>query len=197
MTIDMTRHQGGVNIPLAECTDTRLQTWRVRADIEEYEQQREGSEEKDSGVTFIETEFPYKPSMDDVKDFVKAVIDAETDERILTGFVWTVLHGDDAGKTVNVWLSMENQNNYSEAQRLANMMPDQVLPVTFKLGQNEDGTAVYDTFETVQEINMFYVQVFAYVKQCLDEGWQKKDGFDWTPYEEILNPVVENQEDPE
>lgn len=192
MTQDMTRHQGGTDIAVAECIDRHYNTWRVRTDIQPVYDEQDA--EHQTGVSFIETEFPYKPSMDDVKDFVKTVIDAETDAKILDGFVWTVLHGDDAGETVNVWLSMENQNNYSEAQRLANMMPDQVLPVTFKLGQKDDGTAVYDTFETVQEINMFYVQVFAYVKQCLDEGWQKKDGFDWTPYELALNPVTEEAE---
>lgn len=131
--------------------------------------------------------------LDVVKQAIINDINAQTDARILDGFVWTVLHGDDAGETVNVWLSMENQNNYSEAQRLANMMPDQVLPVTFKLGQKDDGTAVYDTFETVQEINMFYVQVFAYINQCLNDGWEEKDNFDFTPYEEILKPVTNNE----
>lgn len=195
MTIDMTRHQGGMDISVAECIDNHYGTWRIRTDIQPIYDEEDS--EHQTGVSFVEHEFPYKPSMDEVKDFVKSVIDAHTDEKILTGFTWTVLHGDDAGRQVSVWLSMENQNNYSEAQRLANMMPDQVLPVTFKLGQDADGNAIYDTFETVQELNMFYVQVFAYVKQCLDAGWEEKDGFDWTPYEEILNPVVESAEDSE
>ena len=34
MTIDMTRHQGDQNIPVIECTDTRLQTYRVRTDMQ-------------------------------------------------------------------------------------------------------------------------------------------------------------------
>ena len=65
MTIDMTRHQGGKNLPVVECTDTRLQTYRVRTDMQTDTDPETGEER---GVTFIETEFPYKPTLAEKKD---------------------------------------------------------------------------------------------------------------------------------
>ena len=186
MTQDMTRHQGGTDIAVAECIDGRMGTWRVRTDMQPVYDEQDA--EHQTGVSFIETEFPYKPSMDDVKDFVKAVIDAETDAKILNGYPFTP---DGAEEPVIVWLSKESQTNFSEAHRL------QIVPVKFKLNETEDKQAIYHTFETFEELDRFYKGGVQWINQCLNEGWQKKDGFDWTPYEEILNPVVENQENME
>ena len=120
-----------------------------------------------------------KPTMDAVKAAIIADINKQTDEKIISGFVW---------EGINVWLSEENQRNFSEAQRIADSMPDVILPVKFKLGEDADGKPVYHTFETSEELTEFYVTAVGYVNQCLAEGWAKKDGIDWTPYEEALNP---------
>ena len=63
-----------------------------------------------------------------------------------------MLHGDDAGKEVTLWLNDENQRNYSEGQRVAQMTSGANLPMKVKVSENEDKTAVYDVFETVEEI---------------------------------------------
>jgi len=173
MEINMTRHQGDNGLPVIECTDTRLQKYRVRTDFQPSVDQETGEQ---SGVTFIETEFPYKPTLQEVKDFVYGVINLQTDEKILTGFVWNGLP---------VWLSPENQRNFSEADRKAEKNPD-ILPIVFKIGE-QDGQPVYHTFETYEELDGFYTQAFAYIQRCLVEGWRKKDTFDFTPYEEELN----------
>lgn len=110
-------------------------------------------------------------SLDDVKAAIIADINAQTDEKILSGFVWN-------GTTV--WLSAENQRNFSEAQRLG------IVPVTFKLGEQEDGTPVYHTFDTTAELDGFYHQAAAYIQQCLQTGWYVKDNIDWTPYEAMF-----------
>lgn len=115
-----------------------------------------------------------KPSLDAIKKAVKADINARTDERILKGFVWN---------GINVWLSEENQHNFSEAQRVAAAAPEAMLPAKFKLGEDENGDAVYHTFETAAELTDFYYAAVAYVKQQLDAGWEEKDGIDWTPYD--------------
>ena len=57
------------------------------------------------------------PSLEQIKAAVLADIDRQTDEKILKECPWTVLHGSDAGKQVTLWLSAENQRNYSEGQR--------------------------------------------------------------------------------
>ena len=124
----------------------------------------------------------------DVKEAILNDINAKTDEKILSGFVWTPEGGD----PINVWLSSENQRNFSEAQRMA-AANDAILPLTFKLGETADGAPVYHTFETVAELNSFYLAAFAFINQCLIEGWQQKDAIDWTPYEELFTPEQEQE----
>jgi hypothetical protein len=120
------------------------------------------------------------PNINDVKEAIINDINNDTDAKILSGFVWN---------GVNVWLSEENQRNFSEAQRMAEKYGDAVLPLRFKLGEDSEGNPVYHTFETVAELDAFYTQAFRYVNQCLNEGWAIKDNFDWKPYEDLLpNP---------
>ena len=115
-------------------------------------------------------------SLQDVKDAIIADINARTDEKILSGFVWN-------GKPV--WLSAESQTNFSAAEYTASTKNGLGLPVTFKLGE-QDGTPVYHEFTTVEELSGFYLQAQAYIKQCLGEGWQEKDSIDWAPYEALF-----------
>ena len=122
-------------------------------------------------VTWREVVFFKKqgaPTLEAVKRAIIEDINRHTDEKILKGFVW---------KNMNVWLSEENQRNFSEAQRLA------IVPITFKISENEDGTPVYHVFEKVDELNDFYSKAVGYVQQCLQEGWNEKDGIDWSVYE--------------
>jgi hypothetical protein len=132
-----------------------------------------------------------KPSFDAAKKAILADINARTDAKIISGFVWTPEGGD----PIPVWLSEENQRNFSEAQRIAASMPQAILPVTFKLGEQADETPIYHTFETAEELTAFYLQAVAYINAMLAEGWQEKDSIDWTPYAEALQPVTENTEE--
>lgn len=116
------------------------------------------------------------PTMADIKQAVWDCIDDKTDERILSGFVWN-------GK--QVWLSAENQRNFSEGQRMAK--EDQsILPITYKIGE-ADHTPVYHTFTTFEELDGFYKLAFAYINQCLNNGWLEKDNVDWMEYEELIS----------
>ena len=130
-----------------------------------------------------------RPSLEAVKKSVIADINARTDEKIISGFVWT----PEGGEPINVWLSEENQRNFSEAQRIATTMPDAILPVTFKLGEQADETPIYHEFTTAEELTSFYLQAVAYINAILAAGWQEKDSIDWAPYEAALNPQP-NQE---
>lgn len=132
-----------------------------------------------------------KPSFDTAKKAILADINARTDEKIISGFVWTPEGGD----PIPVWLSEENQRNFSEAQRIAAAMPDAILPVTFKLGEQPDETPIYHEFTTAEELTGFYLQAVAYINAMLAAGWQEKDSIDWTPYAEALQPVTEQTQD--
>ena len=136
-----------------------------------------------------------KPTIEQVKKAVIADINAHTDEKILNGFPWAILHGDNAGETVNVWLSEENQRNFSEAQRVAQMTSGANLPLQVKVSEDADGVPVYDSFETVEEITNFYLAGVAFIDVCLKAGWTEKDSIDWAPYEAALNPQPEQTED--
>ena len=146
---------------------------------------REKADENNS--TWYEVPLSHKQhnivGLQQVKEAIIADINDQTDEKILKGFVWN---------NISVWMSAENQRNFSEAQRMAEKYGSNVLPLTFKLGEADDGTPVYHTFETVEELDGFYVQAFSYVNQCLTEGWQRKDAIDWSPYEKALSAVESN-----
>lgn len=126
-----------------------------------------------------------KPSFQMAKDAILDDINSQTDYKILTGLVWN---------NKPVWLSTENQFNFSEGERKAKDNPSR-LPITYKIGQDADGNPVYHTFTTVEEITGFYDTCFAYINQCLNEGWQRKDSIDWEPYKEYFpepeEPVTE------
>ena len=181
MNIDMTRHQGATGLKVAECIDKRFGTWRVRTDFQPSVDQETGEQ---TGVTFIEAEYPYKPSMQEVREFVLGVIDRQTDGKIQSGLIW---HCKATDEDIPVWLSKENQLNFKAAYDLAVQKQGATLPVTFKMGEREDGTPVYHNFETMEDAENFYTTAVDYIHQCLTDGWRKKDGFDFTPYEEALN----------
>ena len=121
-------------------------------------------------------------SLQDVKDFIIKDINDRTDARILNGYQFTPSGSEDP---VTVWLSTENQHNFQEAQRL------HVVPVKFKLNEDENKQPIYHTFTTTEELDAFYLGGVQYVQQCLNEGWAEKDSIDWSPYEALFQAQTE------
>lgn len=146
----------------------------------------------------------------EVCDAIIEDINHRTDEKILSGFVWTCQKGEDKDKVFNVWLSTENQFNYKAAYDLAVQTQGQSLPVKFKLGEKEvevspeeEGEDViwhdtekipqYHVFEDMDDFTDFYLKTIAYVNQCLNEGWAKKDSMDFEPYRRLYESDVEEE----
>jgi len=131
-----------------------------------------------------EVYFPRKkvdlPSIEQVKEAVNADIDAQTDAKILNGYEFTP---DGEEQPITVWLSKENQTNFSEAHRL------QIVPVKFKLNETEDKQPIYHTFETFDELDRFYKGGVQYINYCLNVGWQRKDSIDWEPYAQAIEAL--------
>ena len=121
-------------------------------------------------------------SLQDVKDAIIKDINDRTDARILNGYQFTPSGSEDP---ITVWLSTENQHNFQEAQRL------QVVPVKFKLNEDENKQPIYHTFTTTEELDAFYLGGVQYVQQCLNEGWAEKDAIDWAPYEALFQAQTE------
>lgn len=106
-------------------------------------------------------------TLDDVKTSILADINDRVKTAIVSGFVWN---------NKPVWLSEENQLNFSQA----------VAPVTLKIGEDEDGTPVYETFDTQDAVKAFADACSQWKQQCLTDGWAEKDAIDWAPYEALF-----------
>lgn len=118
-----------------------------------------------------------KPTVEQVRKAVEADINARTDQKILVGFVWN---------DKKVWLSSENQFNFKAAFDLAMQTEGASLPVKFKLGEDENGDPIYHTFTSINSFKDFYTKAIAFINGCLNEGWEEKDGIDYSAYEPLL-----------
>ena len=118
--------------------------------------------------------YDHMPTKSELKTDVESLVNSRTDEKILSGFVWN-------GKPV--WLSMENQLNFKASYDLAVQSGGATLPVTFKLGEDENGNAVYHTFKTMDDFSDFYSKAVRWVNVSISEGWKEKDSVD---YESML-----------
>lgn len=117
--------------------------------------------------------FDHKPTAQEVRDVIIAQINANTDAKILTGFVW---------QEKQVWLSTENEFNFKAAYDLAVQTGGATLPVKFKLGEDKNGNPVYHTFTELSEFTDFYTKAIAFVNTTLNEGWVEKDSIDMTQF---------------
>lgn len=114
------------------------------------------------------------PTLEQAKQAVIQDINERVKTAIISGFTYD-------GNPV--WLSQENQLNFSQA----------VVPATLKIGEEQDGTPIYKTFSDAAELKAFNDACSLWRQQCLSEGYQKKDGMDWAPYEAYfpINPNAE------
>ena len=115
-------------------------------------------------------------------------VNAHTDLLILTGYQWTVLHGQQAGTVASVWLNRENQFNFFVTFIAA--VFDQLLntstvefPQVFKIGEDSEGRPIYEEFQTLTELSTFCLGGIAFIEQTVANGWQKKDAVDLSLYE--------------
>lgn len=114
--------------------------------------------------------YRYLPTVEELKADIEETVNALTDEKILTGFIWNDKH---------VYLSTENQFNFKAAYDLAVQTQGQLLPVKFKLGEDAEGRPMYHTFEDMAEFTDFFTRAIAFVNQTLNEGWAEKDSVDY------------------
>lgn len=122
-------------------------------------------------------------SFAEIKKAIKDDIDSDTDDKILCGYEWTILHGDDEGKTVKVWLSKENQNNFKAKHDAAKEYPDLVtFPMKYKVSEDENENAIYEVFESFEELVRFFVGGLGYIETCYQAGWAIKDSIDFSVY---------------
>ena len=117
----------------------------------------------------------YKKQGKPTFEAVKAAIIADINERITAQIVGGMKFEDKP-----VWLSIENQINFTTA----------TAPCRLKIGEEEDGAPIYHDFETKAQLKAFNDACLSWKNECLEEGRAEKEGIDWTPYAEALQPVT-------
>ena len=115
------------------------------------------------------------PTFEQVKTAIIEDINNSVTEKIIEGFEW---------EDNKVWLTNENQLNYKTAYDLALLDEKSFLPVTFKFGTDEE--PVYKTFDTLDDLEDFYIASVQHIKNAIQEGWQMKNSIDWSEYENKL-----------
>ena len=159
----MKRTQGTADVKLMECISPAKNKWRIRWDV--VKAAEEGQ------ATYMEEDFDHKPTEDEIKDTVIGWYNEETDNNILSGFIY---------EDSVVWLSTENQFNYKAAYDLAVQTAGATLPVVFKFGT--DTEPVYREFATLEDLTDFYTKAMQHIQNTLADGWKKKDVFDLSLY---------------
>ena len=79
---------------------------------------------------------------------------------------------------INEWYN--RKMNYKTAYDLALQTGGENLPVTFKLGE-EDNPTFYE-FASMQQLQEFYTGAVKHIQETQKEGWELKKAIDWSVY---------------
>lgn len=109
---------------------------------------------------------------------VKDAIIADINERITAQII-----GGMTFEEKPVWLSIENQINFSQA----------AAPCRLKIGEEEDSTPVYHDFDTKASLKAFNDACLTWKNECLESGRAEKEGIDWAPYETLLPQTKQSE----
>ena len=116
--------------------------------------------------------FDHEPTVDELRSVIEAHVNALTQDRIVGGYEW---------KGKQVWLSGENQHNYT-SDYLAGELPVKVRVYD----RDADAQGTVTMIETPEELADFYHGMVAHVRQCIEDGWSVKDSVD---YDNLLNQI--------
>ncbi len=161
----MNRANGYKGVALKECVNPMKNKWRVRWGLTP-------TNETGENVDFWEEEFGHEPTKEDIQDFIYKAIDTDAQQKILSGLTFNGLL---------VWLSAENQRNYTATAIRIQTGDTSVLPVSVKLGTDE--APVLQQFNTAGDFLAFFNTVNKHISDTLAEAWQAKLSIDWDKYD--------------
>lgn len=116
------------------------------------------------------TSFDHQPTIEEVKETITAQISQNTQKAIIEGYEWNGM---------KVWLSSENQANYTLAYDMAKNGDLEDMP-TVKLGTDE--APVYYTFEDIEELTAFVTGMQQHIQNCLNASWTERREMDWSVF---------------
>lgn len=126
-------------------------------------------------ATWCEIYFYKKPhpivTLDDIKSAILEDIDDEVKRMIIETMTWD---------NKQVWLSIENQQNYKTALDVAKETDGSNLPVKVKIGSEDEST--YATFSTINALKQFWLACCNHISNCRSYGWNLKDNINWNDY---------------
>lgn len=129
-----------------------------------------GKDETDGMGYNWRTSFDHQPTIEEVRETITAQISQNTQKAITEGYQWN-------GKLV--WLSAENQANYTLAYNMAKNGDLETMP-TVKLGPDE--APVYYTFKDIEELTAFAKGMRRHIQECLDASWAERKEIDWNVF---------------
>lgn len=118
-----------------------------------------------------------KPSIMTITSKINEDIEYYIKTKILSGLVWN---------GYNVWLSQENQKNYSDWYALS-VNEDEIPSLTAKF--TKDGKNVYYEFSTKEEIKSLYVAMVKHINDCVNLGRKMKDEINLDEYKKCLSKL--------
>jgi hypothetical protein len=128
-------------------------------------------------ASWVQETFLRIPTFDEIEEMIINYFDSQTHNNIIYGFSWEGRNGE----VITPKLTSENQFNYKAAYDLAVQTEGRSLPFRIKYGEVTD--PLYYDFDDLEEFTDFYVKCINHINDCLQEGWTKKDGIDWSKYE--------------
>lgn len=126
-----------------------------------------------------------KPTVALAKYLIEDAYNSDTSRKIYDGFKYE-------GKTV--YLTGENQANYTAAYLLASQTDGANLPYVIKAGNEEEGSG-YIALRNIDEMKSFYMAMTTYINRCVQDGWAAKDKVDYNAIEKALETIGELPED--
>lgn len=117
------------------------------------------------------TSFDHHPTIDEVKDIISTQISENAQKRIVEGYMWNGLQ---------VWLSSENQENYTLAYNMAKNGDLKDMP-TVKLGTDDE--PVLHTFKDTAELISFVKGMQQHIQDILIAYWKERNEIDWSIFE--------------
>jgi hypothetical protein len=109
-----------------------------------------------------------------IKSVILNYFNDKIKDAILRGFVWN---------GYNVWLSAENQKNYSDWY-VCTKDSNRVLPLTAKFSKN--GKTIYYEFNSHEEIADLYENMIKHINKVVNENRKQKDSIDWNEISTFL-----------
>lgn len=112
-------------------------------------------------------------TFNDIQNFIINYYDSLTKRKIQENFVW---------KEMIIRLTLENQNNYKTIYD--GITADAInFPLKMRFGKKEE--PIYYYFNSKEEFLEFYRDYTMYIRNCIEEGWKKKDKINWNNYDLI------------